>query len=179
MAKTYTDNPGGYGVNDTQVIDENGNLMSGIVSGLVDSDAMDAALLKSVTVTLTPTTIVGTAAGDIASTGGAVAVAAEAGKIHLFDSAVFSYNFDTAAYTGGGDDLVIRQGTTAMTAPIAKADLLLDTEDDIAFVSALSAADIKLTANSTLNIFAGTAYTQPGTAAGTCKVTIFYRTVEA
>lgn len=172
-----------------EVVDANGALKGDIqatagsigttelATGAVTSDKMDAGLLKSVTVTLTPTTIVGTTAGDIGATAGTVAVAAEAGKIHLFDSAVFSYDFDTAAYTGGGDDLVIRQGTTAVSAPIAKADLLCDTEDDIAYATALSAADIKLTANSTLNIFAGTAYTQPGTAAGTCKVTVFYRTV--
>jgi hypothetical protein len=123
--------------------------------------------------------IVGTDAGDLAHSAGVVAVAAEAGKIHEFISAVFSYDFGTAAYTGGGDDLVIRQGTTAVSAPIAKADLLCDTEDDIAYVNALSAADIKLTTNSTINIFAGTAYTQPGTAAGTCKVHILYRTVAA
>jgi hypothetical protein len=91
-----------------------------------------------------------------------------------FISAVLSYSFDTAAYTGGGDDLVIRQGETAVSAAIAKADLLADTEDDIAYVNALSAADIKLTANSTLNL-CGTAYTQPGTAAGTLKVFVTYR----
>lgn len=172
-------------------IDESGNIIGGVTAtagsigtaeladDAVTSAKIDPGVIQSVTVTLTPTTIVGADAGDLAHTAGVVAVAAEAGKIHEFISAVFSYDFGTAAYTGGGDDLVIRQGTTAVSAPIAKADLLADTEDDIAYVGALSAADIKLTANSTLNIFAGTAFTQPGTAAGTCKVHILYRTVAA
>jgi len=172
-------------------IDESGNIIGGITAtagsvgtaeladDAVTSAKIDPGVIQSVTVTLTPTMIVGTDAGDLAHSAGVVAVAAEAGKIHEFISAVFSYDFGTAAYTGGGDDLVIRQGTTPVSAAIAKADLLCDTEDDIAYVSALAAADIKLTANSTINIFAGTAYTQPGTAAGTCKVHILYRTVAA
>lgn len=172
-------------------IDESGNIIGGITAtagsigtaeladDAVTSAKIDPGVIQSVTVTLTPTMIVGTDAGDLAHSAGVVAVAAEAGKIHEFISAVFSYDFGTAAYTGGGDDLVIRQGTTPVSAPIAKADLLCDTEDDIAYVNALAAADIKLTANSTINIFAGTAYTQPGTAAGTCKVHILYRTVAA
>lgn len=131
---------------------------------------------KTVEVTLTATEIVGTAAGDIGHAAGAVLVAAQAGIIYEFMSAVLIYDFNTAAYTGGGNDLVIRQGTTAVTSAIAGADLLLDTADDIAYVNALSAADIKLTANSTLNI-AGTAYTQPGTAAGVLRVILTYREI--
>ena len=162
-------------------IDESGNIIGGVTAtaGSIGSAEIDPGVIQSVTVTLTPTTIVGTDAGDIASTAGTPLVAAQPGKIHEFISAVLSYDFGTAAYTGGGDDVVIRQGTTAVSAPIAKADLLADTQDDIAYVGALSAADIKLTANSTLNIFAGTAFTQPGTAAGTLKVHVLYRTVAA
>lgn len=126
-------------------------------------------------VTLTATEIVGTDAGDIGATAGAPLVAAQTGKILEFVSAVLIYDFATAAYTGGGDDVVIRQGTTAVSAPIAKADLLADTEDDIAYVNALAAADIKLTAGSTINIYAGTAYTQPGTAAGVLRCKVAYR----
>lgn len=180
---------GGLKINGTEIITSAGAIKGDIqatagsigttelADDAVTSAKIDPGVIQSVTVTLTPTTIVGTDAGDLAHSAGVVAVAAEAGKIHEFISAVFSYDFGTAAYTGGGDDLVIRQGTTPVSAAIAKADLLCDTEDDIAYVSALSAADIKLTANSTINIFAGTAYTQPGTAAGTCKVHILYRTV--
>lgn len=179
MAITHFSGPvdsvNGFSVNETTVIDSSGNLAAGSVT----SDELAVGVLKVVTVTLTATEIVGTAAGDIGHAAGAVLVAAPgAGLINEFVSAVLSYDFVTAAYTGGADDLVVRQGTTAVSAPIAAADLLGDTADDIAFVNALSAADIKLTANSTLNL-AGTAYTQPGTAAGTLKVHIAYRTVAA
>lgn len=134
------------------------------------------SVVKTTEVTLTATEIVGTDAGDIGHSAGAVLVAAQSGITYEFISAVLIYDFDTAAYTGGADDLVVRQGTTAVSAAIAAADLLGDTADDIAFVSALSAADIKLTANSTLNL-AGTAYTQPGTAAGVLRVVVTYREI--
>lgn len=148
-------------------------------AGSIGSTEIDDAVIQYAELELTATEIVGTAAGDIAATAGFPLVAAVADKVHEFISAVLIYDFDTAAYTGGGDDVVIRQGTTAVSAPIAKADLLADTADDIAYVNALSAADIKLTANSTLNLFAGTAYTQPGTAAGKLRVKIAYRTHDA
>jgi len=143
--------------------------------GSIGSAEIADSVLKVEKVTLTKAEIVGTAAGDIGHAAGAVLVAAPgAGKTLEFVSAVLSYKFATAAYTGGGDDCVIRQGTTVMSAPIAKADLLGSPTSDIAYVNALSAADIKLTANSTLNL-AGTAFTDPGTAAGTLDVFITYR----
>jgi len=150
-----------------------------IVDENVTSAKIDPTVIQAVTVDITATEIVGTAAGDIGHSAGAVLVAAPgAGYIHEFISATLSYTFATAAYTGGNNDLVIRQGTTAVSAAIADADLIGDSASDIAYVGSLAAADIKLTANSTLNL-AGTAYTQPGTAAGTLKVHVLYRTVAA
>lgn len=181
------DSANGFSVNGTTVIDSSGNLTAAtgsvgtaeLADDAVTSAKIDPTVIQSATVTLTPTTIVGTDAGDLGHAGGVELVAAPgAGYILEFISATLSYDFGTAAYTGGGDDLVIRQGTTAVSAAIAGADLLGDTEDDIAFVGALSAADIKLTANSNLNI-KSTAWTQPGTAAGTCKVHVLYRVVPA
>jgi hypothetical protein len=160
-----------------EVVNSSGAITGDIqaTAGSIGSTEIADSVLKVDKVTLTATQIVGTAAGDIGHTDGAILVAAPgAGKCLEFVSAVLSYNYDTAAYTGGGDDNVIRQGTTPVSAAIAGADLLEDTADDIAFVSALSAADIKLTANSTLNL-SGTALTQPGDAAGTLDVFITYR----
>lgn len=141
----------------------------------VTSAKISPLVIQYATVTLTATEIVGNSAGDIGHTAGAVLVAAPAsGYILEFISATLSYTFATAAYTGGADDLVVRQGTTAVSAPIAAADLLGDTASDIAYVNALAAADVKLTSASTLNL-ASTAWTQPGTAAGTLKVHVAYR----
>lgn len=174
-------------VDGVTVVDESGNLVGDITAGAgsigtteIADDAITSAkiaegVIQTAKVTLTADEIVGTGAGCIGHAGGAVLVAAPGtGKLLEFVSAVLSYNFDTAAYTGGGDDNVIRQGSTAVSAAIAGADLLEDTADDIAYVNALSAADVKLTANSTLNL-KGTALTQPGTAAGTLDVFITYR----
>lgn len=164
-------------VDGVTVVDESGNIIGPIsaTAGSIGSTELADNTIKTATVTLTAAEIVGTSAGDIGHAGGAILVAAPgAGKILEFVSAVLSYHYATAAYTGGNNDLVIRQGTTAVSAAIADADLIGDSADDIAYVNALSAADIKLTANSTINL-AGTAYTNPGTAAGTLKVHVMYR----
>lgn len=169
---------GGLKINGTEVITSAGAITADIqaTAGSIGTselaaDAVTSAILapntiQTAVVVLDADDIVGTDVGDVGSTGGYTLVpAAGTGKILEFVSAVLSYDFGTAAYTGGGDDLVIRQGTTAVSAPIASADLLGDTADDIAYVNALSAADIKLTANSALNL-KSTAWTNPGTAAG-------------
>ena len=164
-------------VSGVEVVNSSGAITADIqaTAKSISSTELADNTIKTATVTLTPTTIVGTDAGDLGHASGVELVAAPgAGYILEFVSAVLSYDFGTAAYTGGGDDLVIRQGTTSVSAAIASADLLGDTADDIAYVNALSAADIKLTANSNLNL-KSTAWTNPGTAAGTCKVHVQYR----
>lgn len=146
-----------------------------LADSAVNSNKLSETVLKTDEIVITSAMIVGTDAGDIGHSGGAILLEAPgAGYVIEFVSAVLAYKYSTAAYTGGGDDLVIRQGTTAVSAPIAKADLLADTASDIAYVNALSAADIKLTDNSTLNLY-GTAYTNPGTAAGTLSVFLTYK----
>jgi hypothetical protein len=179
MAATHFSGP--LVVAGVEVVDENGAITGDIqaTAGSIGSAELATSVLQVATVSLTATEIVGTAAGDIGHSAGAVLVAAPgAGYILEFVSAVLSYTYATAAYTGGNNDLVIRQGTTAVSAAIADADLMGDTANDIAYVNALAAADVKLTANSTLNL-AGTAYTNPGTAAGTLKVHITYRVLAA
>ena len=168
---------GGLKISGTEVISSSGAIIGDIqaTAKSISSTELADNTIKTATVTLTPTTIVGTDAGDLGHSAGVELVAAPGTSYILeFVSAVLSYDFGTAAYTGGGDDLVIRQGTTSVSAAIAAADLLGDSADDIAYVNALSAADIKLTANSNLNI-KSTAFTNPGSAAGTCKVHVQYR----
>lgn len=146
-----------------------------IANDAVTSAKLDATTIQYAEVTLTATEIVGADAGDLGHGSGAEIVATPgADNILEFVSAVLVYDYDTAAYTGGGDDLVVSQGSTAVSAAIAAADLVGDSADDIAYVNALSAADIKLTANSNLNL-SSTAFTQPGTAAGVLRVKVAYR----
>lgn len=184
-------------VDGVTVVDEGGNLVGDITAGAgsigtteiaddaitaeklaaeaVDNAAIDADMIQTAKVTLTADEIVGTGAGCIGHSAGAVLVAAPGeGKVLEFVSAVLSYNFDTAAYTGGGDDNVIQLGTTAVSPVIAGADLLEASGDKIVQVTAIGDADVALTANSALNLH-GTALTQPGEAAGTLDVFITYR----
>ncbi len=144
----------------------------------ITSAKIDPTVIQSTLITLTATEIVGTAAGDLGHASGAVLVAAVADYIHEFIDAVLIYDFGVAAYTGGGNDLAIRQGTTAVSDTISSANLLGAAGDKIVSVAQLSAAENVLTANSTLNI-ASTAWTQPGTAAGVLRIYLRYRTVPA
>lgn len=127
-------------------------------------------------VTLTAAEIVGTAAGDLGHSAGAILVAAPASEYALeFVSAVLIYDFDTAAYTGGaGDDLVIRVGTTSVSPVVATADLITAAGDQVVHLRALAAADYDLPVGSTINL-KSTEVTQPGTAAGVIRVHITYR----
>ena len=146
-----------------------------IADDAITSAKIEEGVIQTAIVTLTADKMVGTGAGCIGHADGAVLVAAPGeGKCLEFVSAVLSYTFNTAAYTGGGDDLVVRQGTTSVSAAIASADLIGDSANDYAYVGALSAADIKLTANSNLNL-KSTAWTNPGTAAGTLRYAVSYR----
>ena len=151
------------------------NLVGTVSANSVGSAELAETVLKYTTVTLTATEIVGTAAGDIGHASGATLLAAPgAGKVVELISAVLIYDFDTAAYTGGGNDIVIKQGSTTLTTPIASADLLGAAGDKIVQVNPLSASDQALTENTGLSLTA-TAFTQPGTAAGVLRVKLVYR----
>lgn len=125
-------------------------------------------------VELTATEIVGTAAGDIGHASGAILVAAPTSDYALeFVSATLIYDYATAAYTGGGDDLVIRVGTVTQSSAVSKANCLGASGDKVYKVNAL-ATETSLPVGSTINLY-GTAYTQPGTAAGKLRVQVAYR----
>jgi len=190
MAVTHfkgpVDSAEGFSVDGVTVIDGSGNLTAAVGSvgttelanAAVTSVKIDPTIVQIATVTLTPTTIVGTGAGSLGHTAGVVLVAAApTGYINQFISATLSYTFGTAAYTGGGNDVVIRQGTTAVSGIITAANFLTAAADKVQQLPCLAAAGVLTTKESTLNIFATTAYTQPGTAAGTCKVHVLYRVV--
>lgn len=125
-------------------------------------------------VTLTATQIVGTSAGDIGHTDGAILVAAPTSAYALeFVSAVLIYDYATAAYTGGGDDMVVRIGSVAQSSAVSKANCLGASGDKVYRVGAI-ATEVSLPVGSTINLY-GTAFTQPGTAAGVLRVQLNYR----
>jgi len=146
-----------------------------LANDAVTSAKLAETTIKYATVTLTATEIVGTTAGDIGATAGAELVAAPgAGKVIEFISAALIYDYDTAAYTGGGNDLVVRHDATAVSAVVTSANLLGAAVDKIVVADKLSAASIVLVENKNLNLFS-TAWTQPGTAAGALRVKVAYR----
>lgn len=129
-------------------------------------------------VTLTASEIVGTTAGCIGHANGAILVAAPGtGKALEFVSAVLIYDYDTAAYTGGGDDTVIQVGVNggqvASSGAITGANLLEASADKMLRLGCI-ATELVLVDNSAISL-AGTALTQPGTAAGELRVNIKYR----
>ncbi len=131
----------------------------------------------TVLTTLTATQIVGTSAGDIGHTDGAVLVAAPSSSYALeFVSAVLIFDYATAAYTGGNDDGVIRVGSVAHTAALTDANYVKGTGDKVYVVRALNTAELSLPVGSTINLM-GTALTQPGTAAGVLRVYTTYRKI--
>lgn len=127
-------------------------------------------------VTLGPTVIVGVAAGDIGHADGAVLVPAPgAGYFLEFLSCTLVYDFLTAAYTGGGDDLhVLYPGFATVSGVVLAADLLGSAGDEIQILNALSSAGVSAPVNVGLSI-ASTAWTNPGTAAGVLRVRTHYR----
>lgn len=130
------------------------------------------------TVNLTATQIVGTDPEKIGHVGGVTLVAAPgAGKALELVSAVLVYTFDTAAYTGGDDDLTIQDNSgTPFTGAITTASLLGAGFDSIVKVNFLAAAGVSLSENTKLALI-GTPYTNGGAANGILDVIVTYNEV--
>lgn len=132
----------------------------------------------TVLTTLTAAEIVGTAAGDIGHANGATLVAAPSSSYALeFVSALFVYDFGVAAYTGGAGDLVVAIGSAgaAFTSAITAANLLTAAGDKVLTIKSI-ATELPLTVGTAISL-RGTAYTQPGTAAGVLRVYTTYRQI--
>jgi len=132
----------------------------------------------TVLTTLTATEIVGTAAGDIGHASGATLVAAPSSDYALeFVSATLIYDRATASYGGGADDLVIAIGSggAAFTSAITDANLLTAAGDKVLTIKSIS-TELPLTVGTAISL-RGTAYTNPGTAAGVLRVYTTYRKI--
>jgi hypothetical protein len=127
--------------------------------------------------TLTATEIVGNAAGDIGHANGAALVAGVSSAYAMeFVSATLIYDFATAAYTGGADDLVIciSGGGATLSGATTAANLLGAAGDKIVQVYPLATAGNPLSVGTGISI-KSTAWTQPGTAAGVLRCQVTYR----
>lgn len=168
VADTINESTSGAGVTVDGVLLKDGGISLG---------STNVQLFTTLT-TLTATEIVGTAAGDIGHANGATLVAAPSSAYALeFVSATFVYDFATAAYTGGANDLVVAIGSggAALTTAITSANLLTAAGDKVLTIKAI-ATEIPLSVGTGISL-RGTAYTQPGTAAGVLRVYTTYRKI--
>jgi hypothetical protein len=166
----------GYAIGCTYIATDTGAQYTNIGTAASCSfiQGVNAVDVLTTQVTLTPAQIiVGTSIPLIAAPG--------AGKYINLISATISYTYNTAAYTGGGATS-IALGTTVLTGTIAAASSLGKASSNIIQLVPLATAGNDLTGltATALNINVATgAYTNPGTAAGTAKVTIAYQILTA
>lgn len=129
--------------------------------------------------TITSANITGTAAGQLGHASGYELVeAGGAGEIVELVSCTLINEFDTAAYTGGGNTTVnIGSGGSALTGLVSSGFVAAASDTIIQFVP-LAATIITHTANRGINLVSASAPTQPGTAAGIFRYVVRYRRVK-
>lgn len=121
--------------------------------------------------------ITGTSAGQLGHAAGVEIVPAPGAGFALeFVSGVVINDFDTAAYTGGGNiTFNYGGGGGALSAAVTYANSVGGATDKIALVAAAVPTNNQLVANTGINLVAAAAPTNPGTAAGVLRVRVTYR----
>ena len=161
---------------DAAIIDSTTGLLNAQLLGNVASSGQEITVLT----TLTAATIVGTTAGTLGHASGVNLVAAPSSAYALqFVRAIAIYDYATAAYTGGGNDTSIRLGSggAAITGVVTSANLLGAAGDKIVRFEPLATAALPVSVGVAISINSTTAWTQPGTAAGVCRIYTTYRAV--
>lgn len=132
-----------------------------------------------VTVSLTAAQMILTTAGSLSSTNGLIVVpAAPAGFVNVFQRGIVSYTFATAAFTGGGNTTFnIGGGGSALTGLIATTSLWQSATSVIYQFNPLSTVADAITTATSINLVTASAITNPGTAAGSVKVYVWYSQV--
>lgn len=127
--------------------------------------------------TISSADITGTAAGQLGHSQGYVLVPAYGSDTVVeLVSAILELDYDTAAYTGGGNTTVnISGGGSAVTGIVGNSSLVTGTSDKIVQLVPLAATNIAMTANKGLALVSASAPTQPGTAAGVIHYRVMYR----
>jgi hypothetical protein len=135
-----------------------------------------ASLVQTAMISVSAANITDTGAGHLGHAAGVPLVADPgAGKAVELISAVMSFTYSTAQYTGGGNISVNINGGAALTGVVSAANSLGAAADKLVQLVPLATAGNALTVNKGLNLVAAAAFTQPGTAAGTVKVFVSYR----
>lgn len=142
------------------------------------TDEMPSDTIKTATVTISAADLVATGAGKFGHAAGYPLVADPgAGKVVQLISAILSYTHDTAAYGGGGNTTININGGAAVTGVIANSAFAAAAASSVTELVPLATAGNVKTANKGLNLVTASAFTQPGTAAGTIKAIVHYRVI--
>jgi hypothetical protein len=134
-------------------------------------------IIRQRSVTISSADITGTSAGQLSHANGYELVPAPgAQEVLEFISAVLIYDFDTAAYTGGGNVTVRYTGGLQQSAIISAANSFTSSADTINTALPNSASTLTTAGKGVgLSLHTASAITQPGTAAGVARVKITYR----
>lgn len=148
---------------------------NGIIATRMGNDANCGQLICR-EITIPAADIVATTAGKLGHAAG-VPLVADPGADYMVDliSAILIYDYDTAAYTAGGNITINENGGSALTGIVSAANSLGAAADKIVSFAPLATAGVARTKNKGLNLVAAAAFTQPGTAAGVVRVHIEYR----
>lgn len=120
--------------------------------------------------------IVATTAGKLGHDAGVPIVAASAATKYVeLVSATMLYDYDTAAFGAGGNITINATGGSAVTGLVSNANSLAAAADKVVKFYPLSTAGVNVAINTGFSLVSSVAFTQPGTAAGTVRVLVYYR----
>lgn len=139
----------------------------------------DPQTVQMIEVDLVAANIIDTAAGKLSHAQGLIVVpAAPTGYVNVFHRGIVSLTFATAAYTGGGNTTFnIGAGGAALTGLIATTSLITKGSSTIIEFLPLTTVGFPITKETSINLVSASAFTNPGTAAGTVKVYVWYSQV--
>jgi hypothetical protein len=141
--------------------------------------SVDPQVVQLATVTQTAAQMILTTAGTLSHANGLIVVpAAPTGFVNVLHRAIVSYTYSTAAFTGGGNTTFnIGSGGAALTGLIATTTLWQNGASIIQEFVPLSTVAFPITTATSINLVTASAITNPGTAAGSCKVYVWYSQV--
>lgn len=160
-----------------EIYDASKNFLYGVdATGNALANAGNSKLVTT-TVSISSADITGSSAGQLGHANGYPLIAAGGATVGIeLVSALVSFTYSTAQYGGGGNvTLNISGGGAALTGLISAANSFGAAANKIIQFVPLAAAAQNITSNTGVNLVAASAFTQPGTAAGTIKAFVTYR----
>lgn len=156
-----------------------GSVAAPVWSRVGSSATVDSKIVQMVEVDQTAAQMILTTAGNLSHANGLIVIpAAPTGFVNIFHRGIVSYTFGTAAFTGGGNTTFNQGGGgAALTGLIATTTLWQNASSIIQEFVPLSTVAFPVTKENSVNLVTASAITNPGTAAGSCKVYAWYSQV--